>query len=215
MLDRVKIMRVFDFVGMVEAVSEVREKLESQRDHLDKQPRPPQVMADVQQQQQQPQQDSAPKLQRIRSTIPDSEDEEDEDDVMLFDEVDGPLEEETRHEKPPELSGIPQENRDSKTTAEDVRIGMIVIDNITHVVGPMMKTNYVQGMPWPSPRPRSPTDIPSVGPADLFPPFAIPPHEITQPQHNTHQCRDNCTRRPAWPVNRNSSSAATQPKARK
>lgn len=144
-LDRVKIMRVFDFVGMVEAVAEVRGKLESQKREQElREKRPELEPATVDVKSQEPQRrESDRKLHRIRSIIPDSEDEEDDDDVMLYDEAPG---DEMALDQPPERADTANGMETGlEHAAEDGKVGMIVIDNIAHVVGPMMKTNYVQG----------------------------------------------------------------------
>lgn len=144
-LDRVKIMRVFDVLGMVEAISEIRENLESQQRGLEREEethtKP--AAARVEPQQQPQRQESNRKLQRIRSTIPDSDDEEDEDDVMLFDDIPELLEEEVRKEVP--IVDAQRAEDITRSPEDNGRVGMIIVDNITHVVSPMMKTNYVQG----------------------------------------------------------------------
>ncbi|KAK7705490.1 hypothetical protein SLS57_010024 [Botryosphaeria dothidea] len=144
-LDRVKIMRVFDVLGMVEAVSEIRENLESQQRGLEREEKthtkPAAARAEPQQQPQR--QESNRKLQRIRGTIPDSDDEEDEDDVMLFDDIPELLEEEVRKEVP--IVDAQRAEDITRSPEDNGRVGMIIVDNITHVVSPMMKTNYVQG----------------------------------------------------------------------
>lgn len=144
-LDRVKIMRVFDALGMVEAVSEIRENLESQQRGLERKEethtKPAPARAEPQQQPQR--QESNRKLHRIRSTIPDSDDEEDGDDVMLFDDIPEPLEEEVNQEVP--IVDAQRAEDITRSSEDNGRVGMIIVDNITHVVSPMMKTNYVQG----------------------------------------------------------------------
>lgn len=137
-LGRVKIMRVFDFLGMIEAISEVRERLEIQHHEHERNENDllhptnvePLVLA--------PERESGRKLKHIRSTIPDSDDEmEDEyDDIISVDE-----------EAQPSESAKQQENdiQEMEGEAQDGRVGMIVVDNITHAVSPMMKTNYARG----------------------------------------------------------------------
>jgi hypothetical protein len=112
-LERVKIMRVFDFVGVAEAVKELKNELCSK-------PADPK-----------PQGDSSTKDQR--KEVADSEDEEDEE--MLFDSP-----EPVRAATGEDVKGIEPLPLDG---AE--KIGMIIIDNITQVVNPLLKNNYVQG----------------------------------------------------------------------
>ncbi|OJD32063.1 dna repair protein rad51 [Diplodia corticola] len=137
-LGKVKIMRVFDFLGMIEAVSEVRETLENQRHHQESRQENP-LQEPARPKEQVPAKDQETrKPQRIRSTIPDSEDEsEDDDDAMLLDQDEEPTEDERTEE-------MPEDGNGRKEEAEDGRVGMIVVDNITHAVSPMMKTNYAQ-----------------------------------------------------------------------
>ncbi|KAK5296673.1 hypothetical protein LTR16_000294 [Cryomyces antarcticus] len=115
MLERVKIMRVFDFVGLVEAVGEVREELESEsavheaerglhgRDH-----------------------------DATRPTVADGQDAE---EMLMGDEPPtGPRD---------EAAG--QQQQEQQTTTHQERYGMIIVDNITQVAAPIVKSNYIQG----------------------------------------------------------------------
>ncbi|KAK5019708.1 hypothetical protein LTR39_000199 [Cryomyces antarcticus] len=114
MLERVKIMRVFDFVGLVEAVGEVREELESEsavheaerglhgRDH-----------------------------DATRPTVADGQDAE---EMLMGDEPPtGPRD---------EAAG--QQQQEQQTTTHQERYGMIIVDNITQVAAPIVKSNYIQ-----------------------------------------------------------------------
>lgn len=104
-LDRVKIMKVFDFEGLTEAMSEVRETLE----YPD-----------------QPAAEEIPTIKVPKSTIPDSEDE-DEDEML-----------DTVEEPPPHPIVHPlSENAHAR--------GMLIIDNISQVMAPLIKNNYTQG----------------------------------------------------------------------
>ncbi|KAF2433109.1 P-loop containing nucleoside triphosphate hydrolase protein [Tothia fuscella] len=111
-LERVKIMRVFDFVGVIEAITELR---------ADPQPSAGKP---------QPQNVGQPSSPTPRAEIPDSEDE----DEMLFD-----IEEQVSppNEQDPEIE-LPSNDSPSN-------LGLILIDNIAHVVNPLLKTNYAQG----------------------------------------------------------------------
>lgn len=131
-------MRVFDFLGMIEAISEVRERLEIQRHERERKENnllhPTSVEPIVLAQER----ESGRKLKRIRSTIPDSDDEmeDEDDDIMLVDE-EARLSESAKQQE--------SDVQEMEGEAEDGRVGMIVVDNITHAVSPMMKTNYAQG----------------------------------------------------------------------
>lgn len=96
-LQRLKIIRVFDFVGAVEAVDEIQRGLEG----------PPLVKPTAR---------TTQRERRIRTgQVPDSEDEEED--------------------SPPALEDI-----DTNSC-----IGMVIIDNLTSVVNPLIKGNHVQG----------------------------------------------------------------------
>jgi hypothetical protein len=111
-LDRVRIMRVFDFVGVSEAVNELRAELQP----------PPAIVLDQEQEQE---------AHQIRGTIPDSEDEDDE---MLFDVE--------QAESPPKLRDKVVERTPDESAP---RLGLLLINNIAHVVNPLLKSNYAQG----------------------------------------------------------------------
>ncbi|KAL0256854.1 hypothetical protein SLS55_007663 [Diplodia seriata] len=147
-LGKLKIMRVFDFLGMIEAISEVREILEIQQ-HGQKGQKNNQSHRPTGVEDQVPanEQESGRGLQRVRSTIPDSDDEmeEDEDeDVMLLEKEVKPPEDERTERR---AEQVQEEDNKMEEEVEEGRVGMIVVDNITHAVSPMVKTNYAQGMP--------------------------------------------------------------------
>jgi hypothetical protein len=96
-LQRVKIIRVFDFIGVIEAVNELASKLEPQR--------PVTPVA-------------APKAREI----PDSEDETSD-----------------------EGRDTSQQRRPVDHSAEERKMGMLIIDNITSAVSPVFKSNHIQG----------------------------------------------------------------------
>jgi hypothetical protein len=100
-LQKVRIIRVFDFFGVVEAINEIRETLDD-HDRLSK-----------------PSPTSARRAAHRRlGIIPDSEDEEDPEDLEV-------------------------EVEDSE--AQPLSIGFIVIDNLTTVINPLLKSNHVNG----------------------------------------------------------------------
>jgi hypothetical protein len=91
-LDRVNIMRVFDFEGIVEGLNELIDTLEGGK-----------------------------KLPK--STIVDSQEEEAEE-VMLMDE----------------------EQRQEESKKEEKSTGMVLINNLSQVLGLLLKDNYARGM---------------------------------------------------------------------
>lgn len=119
LLDRVRIMKAFDFVGMSECVAELRESLE-----VREQGRP----------QQEPETSPMePKVPVPRGTVGDSEDEDD----MLDDNEPISL------EKPSPPS--PKLPESGVKPVEDHPQHLLVIDNITYVASPIIKNSHVQG----------------------------------------------------------------------
>lgn len=122
-LDRVKILRVFDFVGVMEAVNELSEELRAEASNVGSE----RLKVSEEMPQIRPTEQSKP-----RTEVADSEEEEDED--MLFDSP-SPAAEVDASVKPPEV----------RTSSSLEKIGMIVIDNISQVINPILKSNYVRG----------------------------------------------------------------------
>ncbi|GAB7353049.1 hypothetical protein MBLNU459_g3602t1 [Dothideomycetes sp. NU459] len=119
-LDRVKIMRVFDFEGMLEGIEEMREDARRLRDTRDR---------------------HVDELDKIpRTTIADSQ-ADCEGDEML----DGEL----YHDDEAEGCGDREHCGDGREGAGGgdgtKSYGMLVVDNMTQVVGAVMKSNHVQG----------------------------------------------------------------------
>ncbi|KAK3112603.1 hypothetical protein LTR53_010953 [Teratosphaeriaceae sp. CCFEE 6253] len=100
-LERLKIMKVFDFVGLTESTAEIREALERGG-----RPQSPQ---------------SAPP----RGTVGDSEDEDLLDDPS-----------------PPRAPTLPAPPDIPTTLAAP---GLVIIDSLTHVAAPVIKSNHIQG----------------------------------------------------------------------
>ena len=132
-LDRVRIMRVFDFDGVVEAIGEIREELgEVVREPAGSRCPHPTFSAEK---------------RRPREEVADSEDEDggldNEEEDMLYGGVSKP-------EVPQMAPGTSRpgiEDSESKEVAENEggKISIVVIDNLTQVLNPLLKSNYVQG----------------------------------------------------------------------
>lgn len=104
-LDRVKIMRVFDFVGVSEAISELRD--------------------DIRNAEKDQQSAAAWAAEPTQMThVADSQADEGGEDIMLFDDA-----------------------SDSETISslKLEPVGLVIIDNITSSVSPVLKSSYVQG----------------------------------------------------------------------
>lgn len=118
-LERVQIMKAFDFVGMTECVAELRESLESREQKIS---------------QQGPESSSwEPKAPAPRGTVGDSEDEDD-----MLDDI-----EPISLEKRPSLPPKPVEPEEKPP--EDDPQHLLIIDNITYVASPIIKNSHVQG----------------------------------------------------------------------
>jgi len=131
-------MRVFDFDGVVEAIGEVREELEK----VVREPTGSPCLHPA----------LSPEKRRPREEVADSEDEDggldNEEEDMLYGGVSKP---EVPHTAPGTFRpGI--EDSESKEVAENEggKISTIVIDNLTQVLNPLLKSNYVQGPHIPS-----------------------------------------------------------------
>jgi hypothetical protein len=119
LLRRVKIMRVFDFVGLTEAITELREGLERSG---------------------RPGRHRGPPLWREsrRTEIPDSEEEDEEEINVEADEMAlEPFNSETQMDQ---YRGPPEHIK-----SRIRKVGMIIIDNLAHVISPLFNNNHVLG----------------------------------------------------------------------
>ena len=112
MLDRVKVMRVFDVTGLVEAVGEITENCEQ--------------LAEV----------SAESRALKRAVVADSEDELSEDGICA--ESEGPESGDREQLLESQDNGI--------MPTRDGRIGMVIIDTIADIFGPLMGKSQIQGI---------------------------------------------------------------------
>jgi len=117
LLHRVRIMRVFDFAGVVECVHEIHTELAQPTISPSK---PPPVV-------------SLPpvrKSKRRETMVLDSEDEDDDSDEP---------------EQTPNLDPDPEPPSLHSSEAPSLEHGMLIIDNIASVTLPVMRSNHVQG----------------------------------------------------------------------
>lgn len=185
-LERVRIMRVFDFDGVVEAIGEVREELEKVVREPTGSPCPHPAFS--------------PEKRRPREEVADSEDEDgglDNEEDMLYGGVSKP-------EVPQTAPGTSRPGIESKEVAENEggKISIIVIDNLTQVLNPLMKSNYVQAHALLTTFLRSLTDLThshtlvtillnsAISPRHLQNPFA-PPSEHHPNPLPSHQGSDH------------------------
>lgn len=140
-LDRVKIMRVFDFEGVKEAVDEIKAGLERVEDEEPER----NIVVDLAgggSKRTDPEEKEPVKVEKPKRTyVPDSEDEEDgEEDEMLFDTETTA----TTTTAPPVQTTTPDADP-SKPTEQPSTIKFILIDNLGQVISPLLKKDYIQG----------------------------------------------------------------------
>ncbi|KAF1958330.1 hypothetical protein CC80DRAFT_515116 [Byssothecium circinans] len=132
-LDRVKIMRAFDLVGVMEAVNEIRDGLEGRMGLVVSEKEKEVVETDT---------SLAPK----KTVIADSEDE-DEDEILF--ETEAAHQTQRESVAPPVRSAAPDPVPEQNPTKMDTRdedegkVAIVLIDNLAHVVNPLLKKDYV------------------------------------------------------------------------
>ncbi|KAH7402337.1 hypothetical protein DE146DRAFT_463010 [Phaeosphaeria sp. MPI-PUGE-AT-0046c] len=152
-LDRIKIMRVFDFVGVREAIGEIRDGLErgEVHDHKTKELRrePHQIVSKPATPKRPTPEPLTPEPQPRRTAVADSEDE-DEDEEMLFDTI-APSQAVQKAEpspKPdiqhPSTHTNPEPESSEEATQPRTPIKCILIDNLAQVLNPLLKKDYIQ-----------------------------------------------------------------------
>lgn len=162
-LDRVRIMRVFDFVGVREAIGEIRDGLERTKD-IDRKTKgtinePRQTTLKPNTPKRPTPEPLTPEPRPRRTAVADSEDE-DEDEEMLFDIVPpskepAPAVQQVEHEPQQHPTNTIAEQEDQQKI-EPVQphnpIRFILIDNLAQVLTPLLKKDYIQGPSHPLPR---------------------------------------------------------------
>jgi hypothetical protein len=153
-LDRVKIMRVFDFVGVREAIGEIRDDLEGRKVVNRKKDEARPVYANS------PKRPTpeplTPELVPKRTVVADSEDEDD-DEEMLFDTSASAQEtvpsaiQDAQPDQHIQTTTL-ETNPDTKPEREETikKVTFILIDNLAQVLNPLLKKDYIQS---PSPIP--------------------------------------------------------------
>ena len=143
-LDRIKIMRVFDFVGIEEAVSELRDELEghmmgseANRSQQDKRTEERSVTSEETEiKKEEP-------LPPRRTEVADSEDEDEEE--MLFD-TEAPASTTTTP-----LSQVPHSEQSPSKRQPHPDLKLILISDLAHALTPLLKKDSIQGSPPPPP----------------------------------------------------------------
>ena len=145
-LERVKIMRVFDLVGVIEAVGEIREELEGKSqgnaENETVEVRTKEAVEDDRRRE-------APPIKK--TVIADSEDEEedeDEDEMLLNTKPTSSTHSSIASAPPnipvPVMETDPASTAHQKHTAKEGRMAFILIDNLAHVIIPLLRKDYVQ-----------------------------------------------------------------------
>ncbi|KAI9703665.1 MAG: hypothetical protein M1836_007435 [Candelina mexicana] len=130
LLDRVLFMDVFDFVGLVDAVNEIRGKLEGQGGKGEVEEG---GMKKVDEKEDEDKGEEE-KQASVGGEIADSEDEEgDQDDLVE------PI------ARPATAEMVEEPAKESKNTTKVEDIGLIIIDNITNIFSPIMARNQTEG----------------------------------------------------------------------
>lgn len=156
-LDRVKMMRVFDFVGVREAIGEIRDDLERKKapDHktMNTRRQTPMISKPATPKRPTPE-PLTPEPQLRRTAVADSEDEDEEDEEMLFDTIatskeptPAPAVQEVEPEPETELQQQPtKSNKEQEEAApSSTSVKFILIDNLAQVLNPLLKKDYIQG----------------------------------------------------------------------
>lgn len=140
-LERVRIIRVFDFIGLEEAVAEIRDELRRQADisprsGLDDGARnQAEVFEKLGVNERDADRSEKRESVKRKEVIFDSEDEDSDKEMLLR-----PTDTDKAQEKP----GDRVVEMEQKTKGMDKR-GLMIIDSFTHVVNPLLKRNFVFG----------------------------------------------------------------------
>ncbi|KAF2634855.1 Pal1-domain-containing protein [Massarina eburnea CBS 473.64] len=139
MLDRVKIMRVFDLVGVMEAVGEVRDALEGRMGPVvleEKKEMPDGVGSEKRDEVE------ASRTLARKTEIADSEDEEDE--ILFESETETATTYQTQLDNPTATVQVlePDLMKMEGISETEGKVTFILIDNLAHVVNPLLKKDY-------------------------------------------------------------------------
>ena len=146
-LDHVKIMRVFDFVGVREAIGEIRDDLEGRKSSNRKKG---EAKSEPVTKAKSPTPESRPVPKR--TVVADSEDEDD-DEEMLFDTSPAPVEPASAVQQlvidQQQKTTITQDEAEAEPDAPKEesagKVKFILIDNLAQVINPLLKKDYIQG----------------------------------------------------------------------
>lgn len=146
-LDRVKIMRVFDFVGVGEAVGEIRDGIEGKK-VADLIPGTEEKEEDARKEKAGKDELPIEKVPTKRTYVADSEDEEDDEEMLFDSEAAIIAAAQPVQDAEPAQAQYPEPMETPETThveAERGQIKFILIDNLAQVFNPLLKKDYIQG----------------------------------------------------------------------
>lgn len=153
-LDRVKIMRVFDLVGVMEAVGEIREGLEGKTEVVKKMHEEDKKIGEdnAKEDAKIGKHEGGSKMEKIRKTvIADSEGEDDDDEIMLFEmpakaQQGPPLQMPEPEPQIDQPRSVPEpEEKENDDAGKEAKISFILLDNLAHVLSPILKKDFVKG----------------------------------------------------------------------
>ncbi|KAI4628785.1 hypothetical protein J4E83_003338 [Alternaria metachromatica] len=147
-LDRVKIMRVFDFVGVREAIGEIRDGIEKKKD-VERASSTEEKKATLAIEETAQEEPSVEKVRVKRTYVADSEDEEDDEEMLFDSDVPDTVAQPVQNPEPIQIES-PED-----TNAEIVPgpTKTVVIDNLAQVLNPLLKKDYIQGIYHQTPDP--------------------------------------------------------------
>lgn len=139
-LDRVKIMRVFDFVGVTEAVGEIRDGIEKK--DMDPTSTTKDKKENMHGQESAKGEPPVEKVQMKRTFVADSEDEDDDEDMLFDSDVAITTTVQPVQDPQPVQTKAPEA---SHAEAERCNVKLILIDNLAQVLNPLLKKEYIKG----------------------------------------------------------------------
>lgn len=146
MLDRVKVIRVFDFIGVMEGVGEVRAELEKADSSVasEAESAPNQAWLNEQSRDAKAGKCEVPKAPRTRLEVADSDEEDDGAELLLSgtESIKG-LTIDTDNKAQQADADQEEAPAGERSRHAPSKITLLVIDNIATVLAPLMKNNYV------------------------------------------------------------------------
>jgi len=141
-LDRVKIMRVFDFVGVREAIGEIRDEIEKKKD-VERASNSEEKKTELPMNEAAKEEPPVEKVPVKRTYVADSEDEEDDEEMLFDSDVTGTRA--AQSVQNPEPTRI-EASEDTNAEIIPGPMKIVLIDNLAQVLNPLLKKDYIQGI---------------------------------------------------------------------